>query len=600
VPVLVFARKSASGRPAPDPTIEGDVRAILAKAASPLWACTMRIAVRSPSREQARGRIHGLAGAFAVFEGRNGLRRHRASGLGRSIPTRRMGRLLTLSVPELAQIATVPAAGAVAGLDRAGAKTVAPSRTLSQSGKMLGLADHPGVRRPVAIAPEDARHHLHVVGETGTGKSTLLANLVLQDAAAGRAAVVIDPKGDLVESILERLPEGCEDRTCVVDPDDRKDAVGLNVLAGSDPDLIVDHVAGVFKRIYEPWWGPRTDDIMRAACLTLAQIPGATLAEVPLLLTDFDWRRAIRERLADVGGLSAFWSWYERLPEQQRAQHIAPLLNKLRSFLLRGPVHAIVGQAAPKRDIESLIDEGGLLLVRVPKGTLGEDTSRLLGAFVVARVWQRCMRRASIPEQDRADATLYVDETHNYLALPRSFEDLLAEARGYRLSLVLAHQHMGQLPKDVRDALGANARTKVVFTCSPEDASVLERHFDPDLSAYDLSHLATFQVACRPCVAGGQAQAFTFRTEALHQGSPARAEAVRRRSAELFAISRDEVEDGIHGRQAERARTLLPPSREETFRRRSVGRSVARSAERLEERSSALVPPRPRSAGERP
>ena len=185
----------------------------------------------------------------------------------------------------------------------------------------------------------------------------MLANLVLQDAAAGRAAVVIDPKGDLVESILERLPEGCEDRTCVVDPDDRKDAVGLNVLAGSDPELIVDHVAGVFKRIYEPWWGPRTDDIMRAACLTLAQIPGATLAEVPLLLTDFDWRRAIRERLADVGGLSAFWSWYERLPEQQRAQHIAPLLNKLRSFLLRGPVHAIVGQAAPKRDIEPLIDD---------------------------------------------------------------------------------------------------------------------------------------------------------------------------------------------------------------------------------------------------
>ena len=374
---------------------------------------------------------------------------------------------------------------------------------------------------------------------------------------------------------------------------------GLNVLAGSDPDLIVDHVAGVFKRIYEPWWGPRTDDIMRAACLTLAQIPGATLAEVPLLLTDFDWRRAIRERLADVGGLSAFWSWYERLPEQQRAQHIAPLLNKLRSFLLRGPVHAIVGQATPKRDIESLIDEGGLLLVRVPKGTLGEDTSRLLGAFVVARVWQRCMRRASITEQDRPDATLYVDETHNYLALPRSFEDLLAEARGYRLSLVLAHQHMGQLPKDVRDALGANARTKVVFTCSPEDASTLERHFDPDLSAYDLSHLDTFQAACRPCVGGGQAQAFTFRTEPLPPGSPGRAKAVRRRSGALFAIPRDEVEDAIHGRQADRAKTLLPPTRERSLRPRSVERSVARSVEPLGERSSSLAPPRPRSAGGR-
>ena len=580
-------RKSSSGRSAPDPTIEGDVRAILSKAASPLWACTIRVAVRSPDREQARGRIHGLAGAFAVFEGRNGLRRRRASGLGRTIPTRRMGRLLTLSVPELAQIATVPAAGAVAGLDRAGAKAVAPSRTLPSTGMVLGRADHPGVRRPVAIAVEDARHHLHMIGETGTGKSTLLANLVLQDAAAGRAAVVIDPKGDLVEAILERLPEGCEDRTCVVDPDDRKDAVGLNVLAGTDPDLIVDHVAGVFKRIYEPWWGPRTDDIMRAACLTLAQIPGATLAEVPLLLTDFEWRRAIRERLADVGGLSAFWSWYERLPEQQRAQHIAPLLNKLRAFLLRGPVRAIVGQVTPKRDIESLIDEGGLLLVRVPKGTLGEDTSRLLGAFVVARIWQRCMRRASLAEEDRPDATLYVDETHNYLALPRSFEDLLAEARGYRLSLVLAHQHMGQLPKDVRDALGANARTKVVFTCSPEDALTLERHFAPDLSAYDLSHLATFQTACRPCVGGGQAQAFTFRTEPLQPGSPARANEVRRRSAERFAIPRDEVEEVIQGRQLEAVKALLPPGRDDEARRRSRERSAERSRERSPERSSS-------------
>src|SRR5829696_335347 len=163
------------------------------------------------------------------------------------------------------------------------------------------------------------------------------------------------------------------------------------------------------------------------------------------------------------------------------------------------------------------------------------------------------MRRASIPEQDRADATLYVDETHNYLALPRSFEDLLAEARGYRLSLVLAHQHMGQLPKDVRDALGANARTKVVFTCSPEDASALERHFAPDLSAYDLSHLATFQVACRPCVAGGQAQAFTFRTEPLHQGSPA---ALVRSGGEAPSSSRSR---GMRSRTSLRAASSSAP-----------------------------------------
>jgi hypothetical protein len=545
-------------RPPPDPSVEGDVRAILAKASSPLWRCQVRLAVSSPSRDAARGRIHGLAGAFAVFEGRNGFRRRRVGGGIRAIRARRMAGCYLLSVPELAQIASLPAAGAIPGLERAGARTVAPPRALPTAGKVLGRSDHAGVERSVAVSVEDARHHLHVIGETGTGKSTLLANLVLQDVAAGRSTVVIDPKGDLAQAILERLPPDAAKRTCVIDPDDRHRAVGLNVLEGEDPDLVVDHIAAVFKRIYEPWWGPRTDDIMRAACLTLTQIPGATLAEVPLLLTHFEWRRAIQLHLTDVVGVSAFWKWYDRLPEPQRAQHTAPLLNKLRAFVLRGPVRAIVGQAESRLDIGGLLDSGGLLLVRIPKGTVGEETSRLLGAFVITRVWQACMKRAARTEADRPDTALYVDEMHNYLVLPRSFEDLLAEARGYRLSLVLAHQHMGQLPREMRDALGANARTKVVFTCSPEDAFTLARHFSPELSEQDLSHLGAFQAACRPCVGGGQAQALTFRTLPLGRGSTERADAVKERSASAFAANRSVVEALIRTRQTNSVDRLVP------------------------------------------
>jgi hypothetical protein len=545
-------------RPPPDPSVEGDVRAILAKASSPLWRCQVRLAVASPSRDVARGRIHGLAGAFAVFEGRNGFRRRRIRGGIRTVRARRMAPSYLLSVPELAQIASLPAAGSIPGLERAGARTVAPPRALPTAGKVLGRSDHAGVERSVAVSVEDARHHLHVIGETGTGKSTLLANLVLQDVAAGRSTVVIDPKGDLAQAVLERLPPGAAERTCVIDPDDKHRAVGLNVLDGDDPDLVVDHIAAVFKRIYEPWWGPRTDDIMRAACLTLTQIPGATLAEVPLLLTHFEWRRAIQLHLTDVVGVSAFWKWYDRLPEPQRAQHTAPLLNKLRAFVLRGPVRAIVGQAESRLDIGGLLDSGGLLLVRIPKGTVGEETSRLLGAFVITRVWQACMKRAARAEADRPDTALYVDEMHNYLVLPRSFEDLLAEARGYRLSLVLAHQHMGQLPREMRDALGANARTKVVFTCSPEDAFTLARHFAPELGEQDLSHLGAFQAACRPCVGGGQAQALTFRTLPLAPGSTERADAVKERSASAFAANRSVVEALIRTRQTNPVDRLVP------------------------------------------
>jgi len=455
---------------------------------------------------------------------------------------RKIARPYLLSVPELAEIATLPAAGAVSGLERAAAGTVPPSRVLPRKGKVLGKAEGPGADREVAISVEDARHHIHVIGETGTGKSTLLARLVLQEAEAARSAVVIDPKGDLVEAILERLPEGAVERTCLIDPDDRKRAVGLNLLGGDDRDLTVEHVLGVFRRIYEPWWGPRTDDIMRAACLTLTQISGTTLVEVPLLLTNFGWRRAIRNHLSDVAGLGAFWDWYDRLPEGQRAQHIAPLLNKLRAFLLRGPVRAIVGQPNPKLDVSQLLDGGGLLLVRIPKGTLGEETSRLLGAFVVARVWQAAMKRAARPDAQRPDTALYVDEMHNYLALPRSFEDLLAEARGYRLSLVLAHQHLGQLPREMRDALAANARTKVCFACSPEDAVHLEHHFAPELTAHDLCHLRAFQVACRPCVGGGHGAAFTFATESLSHAEQGRPEAVRAASQGRFGADRALVE----------------------------------------------------------
>lgn len=531
-----------------DPAIDGDVRLVLAKASSPLWRVSLRIAVSSPKRASARGKIHAIAGAFAVFEGRNGFRRRHLRGGDKAINSRAMKRGYLLSVPELASIATLPSLEALPNLDRARAKTVAPPRGLPTAGKRLGLSDHSGFARPVALSVEDANHHVHLVGETGTGKSTLIARLVLEDAEAGRSAVVIDPKGDLVNAIIERLPKEAMDRTCILDPHDPQMAVGLNVLAGDDPDLVVDHIVSVFRRIYEGSWGPRSDDIMRAACLTLTQVPGATLAEIPLLLTNKEWRTAITSQkhlFTNIGDVGTFWDWYENLGEQQRSHNNAPLMNKLRAFLLRGPVRAIVGQSDPKLDIPSLLDSGGILLVRIPKGSLGEETSRLLGAFVVARVWQACMKRSEVAESSRHPVGLYVDEMHNYLALPRSFEDMLAEARAYGLSLVLAHQHMGQLPREMREALGANARTKIVFTCSPDDATVLSKHFHPQLSDHDLANLATYQAACKPCIAGGIGPAFTFATEPLAAVEPGRAEQVRAVAARHFGEERSAVEAEI-------------------------------------------------------
>jgi hypothetical protein len=514
---LLDALPFHSRRGAIDLAAAQDARLILSKAAAPQYEVIVRYAVSTNAGARAdarvlRGRAHAIASSFAVFTGRNGFKRRRLWRPDSNLNCRRMSRGDLLSITELAAIAHLPTDRAVPGLVRAGAKPAAPPPQIPSEGKPLGISEVGG-RRPVSLGVEDARHHLHVMGATGSGKSTLLCNLVLDDIAAKRGVVVVDPKGDLIQDILHRIrwDLGAERVVALLDPDRRALSPALNVLEGSDPDLVVDNVVGIFRRIFEHFWGPRTDDVLRAACLTLlAGGRKANLAEVPDLLTDPAARQRFTTGLKDPV-LRGFWSWYEGLGEGQQAQLIGPLMNKLRAFLLREFVRRTVGSSRSSFDMAQVLD-GGVCLVRVPKGLLGEETARLLGSFVVASVWQTAAARARSGQSARTDAALYVDECHNFLALPRSFDDMLAEARGYRLSLVLAHQHLAQLPVSMREAVSANARSKVFFNLSPEDARAVERHVTPYLTAHDLAHLGAFQAAGR-IVAGGEEQpAFTFRT----------------------------------------------------------------------------------------
>lgn len=537
---------SASRRQPVDPTVSPDVRAVLEKASHPLYRCLVRLSVTSPDTRVARGRIHALAGAFAAYEGRVGLRRRRVRGAEGKLALRTLGRRgYLLSIPELAALAHLPAERALPGLLRAGARTIAPPPGMPKLGKPLGLSAHGA---PVVLAVDDARYHLHLLGPTGVGKSTLIARLVLSDLQAGRGAVVIDPKGDLVEEILARIPNQAQERVDLLDPL-HPSPPGLNVLEGDDPDLVVDQLVGIFRRVYERFWGPRTDDILRVALLTLLETGGGTLADVPRLLTDAHWRAQLLDHLSEPVGLEPFWESYNELGDAVRAQMTGPVLNKLRAFLLRRPVRAIVGQRRSTIDVARILDQGRLLLVRVPKGTLGEDTSRLLGSFVVARVWQAALARAAQPEQQRADAALYVDEVHNYLNLPTPLEEMLAEARGYRLSLCLAHQHLGQLPKEMREALAANARTKLYFQLSQQDAQSLGKEVEPELAAHDLAHLPRYTAAVRLCHHGETGPAFTLTTSPLEPGDPQRADRVRVSSRERNGTARSTVEADLRARQ---------------------------------------------------
>ena len=525
-----------------DPTRAADVRAITEKASSLCFEATIRYGIVGQARghgerQRLKAEGHGIVGALAMFDGRNCLTRRRLARPWRTLCARHLGRGDLYAVGELAALAHLPADRTVAGLSRAGAHAVAPPPEVRIDGKVLGHAET-GRRQAVGLAVADSRQHAHVLGATGSGKSTLLANLVLQDAEARRGAVVIDPKGDLVDDILDRLPQDAVGRVVVLDPDDDTAPPAMNVLDAADPHLAVDHLVGIFHRLFEAYWGPRTDDVLRVAALTALRQPGATLADIPRLLTEPAFRSGLTHHLDDPT-LKGFWDAYERMSPAAQSQMVGPVMNKLRVVLTRPFVSSVLGSAISSFDIGTDVLDGGLLLARLPKGTLGEDSCRLLGSFIVAKVWQTATARARHGQTARRDAALYLDEAQNFLTLPGSIGDMLAEARGYRLSVVAAHQHLGQLPRELRDALSANARNKVFFNCSPEDAHVLERHVAPALSEHDLSHLGAHQAAVRLVVDWEEAPAFTLRTEAPPEPEGC-GDAVRAAARERFGRSRAE------------------------------------------------------------
>ncbi|MFB9831132.1 type IV secretory system conjugative DNA transfer family protein [Actinoallomurus acaciae] len=515
-----------------------EVRAILAKASRPRLETVVRYVVATGDtspRGQAwsHGRAHAIASSYAAYTGFNYLRRQRLHAC-EALRTRRMGHGDLLSVPELAALCHVPIDETVPGLDRAGARPTPPPPAVPSAGpgvRMLGKAEA-GPRRTVGVRVADARHHLHVIGETGTGKTTGLLSMQLDDARSGRGFVSIEPKGDST-LLLSRLPEDMVGNVALIDPDDGAPPPCVNILDGANPELTADVVVGIFRRIYADSWGPRTDDILRSALLTATASPDATLADVPRLLDDDTYRaRAVTQVRNPF--VADFWNWYERLSDAQRAQVTGPVMNKLRAVLLRGFARDVLAAGRSTVDIGRLLDTGGLLIARLPKGMLGDDTSRLLGSLILAKTWQAVQARARRPEADRPDCAVYVDECQNFLTLPHGLDDMLAEARSYRAALILAHQNLTQLPQELRDAIAANARNKVIFTVSPSDARHLERHMAPQLGAHDLANLGAFQASARLIDHGTLTNAFTLRTLPLPPPVPGREKAVRKASRKRY------------------------------------------------------------------
>ena len=534
-------RHAAAGRAAADRVADREQRAALDKVvAGPHWETSIRYAAATGSTRggdshaltvRLSGIAAGLAGAHAVHTATNRLRRVRLHAPVAVLAARQLRRGFVLSTPELAILAGLPTDVAVPGLVRARAKAVPPPvqvRTGGRNTLMLGHAASGGQR--VGLAPADARHHLHMVGATGSGKSTLLLHLALQQIQARAGLIVLEPKGDLINDILERMDPADADRLVLLDPA-QDPPPAFNPLTGADPDLVVDNVVSIFGKIFARHWGPRMDDIFRMALLTILRYPTPMLTMIPPLLQSKQVRAPMTVDLDDPAGLGGFWTWYDGLPPAVREVAAGPVLARLRQLLTRGFIRTVVGQSRSSFDMGEILD-GGILLARLPKGVVGDETTKLLGSFVVASAWQAASARAGRPEASRRDAMLIIDECQNFLNLPRSIDEMAAEARGYRLSLVLAHQDLTQLPRETAAAISTNARNKIVFNCSPEDARVLARHTFPELDEHDLSHLDRYTAATRLVVDAAETPAFTLATDPPPD-PVGKADQVRARCAEV-------------------------------------------------------------------
>lgn len=381
-------------------------------------------------------------------------------------------------------------------------------------GIVIGVAN---AGRPVKVGVDlvGMRQHMHILGPTGTGKSSLQVRMILEDAEHGRGIVVFDPKGDLVRDVLDRLPATCGDRLVIIDPDEQDAPPALNLLqpgvGGGSPHEVAAHVTSVMAKVWSRWWGHRTADLAHHGLLTLAHLPGSTLADLPRLLVDRPWRiRVVSTVAAALGSLAArplvdFWLGFDGFPAGHRAALTAPLLAKLRLVLAHPLAAGLFGVPASTFRLDDVLN-GGILLCRLPKGSIGEDGTRLIGSLLLAGLWQATTARAQIPENDRVNCRIVIDECQNFLHLPIGIDDALAEARGLRTSFVLAHQYLGQLSDDMADAIDANARNKVYFALAPKDAADQARHVHPYLSDGDLIRLGAYEIVLRP-IAGGRALA---------------------------------------------------------------------------------------------
>ena len=363
------------------------------------------------------------------------------------------------------------------------------------------------------IKDKDRRRHIWTVGKTGTGKSTMIANMAIDDFKKGRGLGVIDPHGDNCEILLNYVPKSRINDVIYFNPADKDHPIVLNPLEVTnreEAELVVSGLMAIFTKVWANVWSARMEYILRNSFMTLAEHPDTTLADVLKLLANKNYRDRIVENTKDMA-LVHFWTEeYDKMPDRLQKEAIAPIQNKVGQFVTSPLIRRIIGKPKSTISIDTVMNEGKILLANLSQGRLGEDNANLLGAVLITKVQLAAMRRVNTPEEDRKDFFFYVDEFQNF-ATP-SFIKILSEARKYRLNLTLANQYMAQIPEEVQKAILGNAGTMISFAIGAEDAQIINKEFAEVFSENDLVNLSNYQIALKLMIDGHSSRPFLANT----------------------------------------------------------------------------------------
>lgn len=422
----------------------------------------------------------------------------------------------------------------------------AESAIMNEDAIQIGMREGYGQQVPFGISLPDLRQHVYVIGKTGSGKTTLLRNMIVQHVELGHGVGLIDPHGDLAEELLDLIPRERTDAVVYFNPSDLEYPLAMNLLANVPKDerpLVASGIVGAFRSIWRDSWGPRMEYILYNAIAALLDCQNASLLGVNRMLTDERYRAWVIRQIEDPF-IKEFWeAEYASYDDRFQREAIAPIQNKLGQFLLNPVIRNILGQVKCRVSFPFTMDNRRLFIANLSKGKIGHDKANLLGSMLVTQFQLAAMRRAALPEAERRDFYLFVDEFQNFTT--DSFASLLAEARKYRLCLILSHQYVDQLEPPIRQAIFGNVGTLLSFRVGATDAKVLQTEFGESHVPRQFVDLEKFEIIARPLEAGANVEPFKGRTLQPIGKRASRGQKIILRSRRRFALHRASVEERL-------------------------------------------------------